>query len=96
MLRALLRIAGALAVVLGAGLLLLSIAVGDCSAFGGACPRAGVNDDVIGTSFVAGALAGAGAVFAVRPSLRAWLRAVVVAIPVGLVAAVVAHTSTSS
>ncbi len=84
------------AIVGGIGTFLLAVTVGDCAAFGGTCPRGGIDDDVVGTASVAGALIGAGIVFAARPVLRSAVRAAVVAIAVAILAALVAHTMTSS
>ena len=98
MLRILLRVVAILAIVFGIGMFLIAVTAGDCAAFGGTCPRttSTVADDVIGMSATAGALVGAGIVFVAHPALQSWWRALVVAIPTALVAAVVAHTSTSS
>jgi hypothetical protein len=95
-LRILLRVLAMFAIAGGIVAFLLAVTIGDCSAFGGACPNSGIDDDVIGTAAVAGAMVGAGFVFVVRPVLRAALRAVLVGGAAAIVAALVAHGMTSS
>ncbi len=86
--RALLLASAAVAVVIGLGMVLIAVTVGDCSAFGGHCPAEPtplLQDDTFGTAAFGGFLASAVPTFASRPSRR---RAVV-ALAVGAVTALV-------
>lgn len=92
----LVRTAAVLAVVIGVGVFLLAVTVGDCSAFGGSCPATGVNDDVLGTAGIAGVLMGAGVMLAVRPAMRTLPRAAMAALIAGVVFAGLGYAMTST
>ncbi|MEX2394611.1 MAG: hypothetical protein WD826_09050 [Actinomycetota bacterium] len=99
MLNIVVRVGAVLAFVVGLGLFALTVTLGDCSAFGGHCPRTGTDnttDDVLGGGAIGGALMGAGSVFAVRPRLRALGLAAIVATGVAVVCALFAQSMTST
>lgn len=82
------------AVIAGALLVLLAVAVGHCSAFGGRCPAEPVplwEDDVFGTSFAGGLVAVAVPVWLARPGWRRMVQAAAVGTPVALLIALVAR-----
>jgi hypothetical protein len=89
-------VAGAVAVVFGAGLYLLAVTVGDCSAFGGRCPQdapALLDDDVFWMAAIGAALAVGVPILLARPSLRRAAIAAGVAIAAGLLAGLIARGS---
>jgi hypothetical protein len=77
------------AVVVGGMIVMITAAIGHCSAFGGRCPRPSTFDgDVFGGAAMGTMLAVGTALWMRRPSWRGLLRAVVIAalvsIPVGV------------
>jgi hypothetical protein len=87
---------GVTAAGLGAAVALVVTAVGHCSAFGGRCPADPVpllEDDVFG--MVALAIGTATAIVGVclRPSWRGAITGLVAAVPIGLLAGLLAATS---
>jgi hypothetical protein len=85
-----------LAVLIGLGLILLAVTVGDCSAFGGTCPADApplLEDDVFGTAAAGGALLVGVPVLLTAPSWRRLGIAVVAALVAGFVIGMIARSS---
>ena len=93
----LVAIAGAIAV--GSIVVLIAFMVGDCSAFGGACPRETTplfEDDTFGTAAAGAALAVGVPVFLRAPSWRRFAVAAVAAISAGLLVGLVVRWSAAN
>lgn len=73
------------AILVGVGIVLVTVAMGDCSAFGGTCPRqGGFPDDVFRMAASGGALAVAVPYYLNRPT---WRR-LAIALGIGIMAGV--------
>jgi hypothetical protein len=92
----LVRVTSVFAMVIGLFVFLVTVLVGDCATFGGTCPAEGLKGDVLGGAAFGGAMVGAGAVLAFRPTRKALLSAGIIAVVVALICAVVAQGITSS
>lgn len=96
--RALSVVATGIAVVVGFGLVLMAVTVGDCSAFGGRCPSEPgplLDDDVFGMAALGGALASGVPVFLARPSRRRVPIAIAVAATAAVVVGLMARAAAS-
>lgn len=79
-------LASGFAIVVGLGIVLVTMAVGDCAAFGGTCPRqGGFPDDVFRMAASGGALAVAVPYYLKRPTRRR----LAIALSIGTVAGAV-------
>ena len=75
------------AIVVGLGVVLVTMAMGDCAAFGGTCPRqGGFPDDVFRLAALGGALAAFVPYYLKRPTRRR----LAIALGIGIVAAIAA------
>jgi hypothetical protein len=95
----LLRITAGGAVVVGLGMVLIAIAVGDCSAFGGRCPAEPtplLEDDAFGTAAFGTFMATAAPIFATAPSRRRLGAALAIGAAAAIVVGLVARSITSS
>lgn len=78
-------LAAGFAIVVGLGIVLITMAMGDCSAFGGTCPRqGGFPDDVFRMAASGGALAVAVPYYLKRPTRQR----LAIALGIGIVAGV--------
>jgi len=85
----------AVAVVVGLGLILLAVTLGDCSAFGGRCPADPpplLEDDVFGMAAAGGALLVGVPVLLTAPSWRRLGIATVAALGAGLLIGMLARS----
>ena len=89
----------AASILVGTVLVLGSVILGDCSAFGGTCPARPeplLDDDTFWGAFLGTALAVAGTLFLLRPSIQGATRALFYAAPVALVVGLIARSSAAS
>lgn len=83
-------------VIVGAVLVLGSVALGDCSAFGGTCPSEPepiLDDDTFGGAFLGTTLAVAGTLFLLKPTVKGMGRAFSVALPAALIMGLMARSA---
>lgn len=84
------------AILVGLGIVLVTMAVGDCSAFGGTCPRqGGFPDDVFRMAASGGALAVAVPYYLKRPTRRRLVIAVGIGIAAGVAIGLFAVSATA-
>jgi hypothetical protein len=84
------------AVIVGLGTVLLVLAVGHCSAFGGTCPRqSGFPDDTFRLAALGGGLAVAVPYYLKHPSWRRLAAAAVVAVATGALVGLFAVAATA-
>jgi hypothetical protein len=89
-------VAGTVAVLFGAGLYLLAVTLGDCSAFGGRCPQDVpplLDDDVFWMAAFGAAIAVGVPTLLAQPSRRRAAIAAGVALGAGLLAGLIARGS---
>ena len=97
--RALNAALAAAAVVVGLGMVALAVAVGDCAAFGGACPSEPPplpEDDAFGMAAAGAFLATAVPLAAFGRPVRRWTRALAVGAGAALVVGLIARSATAS
>jgi len=86
-----------LAIVVGFGVVIVTMAMGDCSAFGGTCPRqGGFPDDVFRLAAFGGALAVAVPYYLIRPTLRRLAVALGIGIAAGVAVGLFAVSATAA
>lgn len=81
--------------VIGVGIVVVVAALGDCSAFGGRCPRpSNLDGDIFGSAAIGAALAVGVPMFVARPSRKRFLVSLALAATIGcLVGAVVMYST---
>ena len=92
-----LRVAAAgLAIVVGLGVVLVTMAMGDCAAFGGSCPRqGGFPDDLFRFAASGGALTVGVPYYLIRPTWHRLATALVVGIVAGVIIGLFAVSATA-